>query len=216
MKKLVLLLSMQVFILSLSGQDDYLLLTRERNISPSASNLQELPAVITYELVKDHIPKPKPVERKIKEGMKIKVRTNTPERGKIKGQLDILNDSTINVGTTSVNIGDIKKISFRTTFSKVSGPIISGAGITGTVFMTPLFIESLTLFNGNVFMVLGGIMVVPIAAGALIGCAVAAIGGIIYLINGNVYNARRMSYNDTRGWQIQVVSNYSGSAPGSS
>jgi len=94
-----------------------------------------------------------------------------------------------------------------------TGIAIKYAGIAGTIFMTPLFIESLTLFNGNVFIVLGGIMVVPIAAGALIGCAAAAIGGIIYFINGNFYNARRMSYNDKRGWRIQVVSNYSGPVP---
>ena len=122
MKKLVLLLGMQVFILNLSGQNDYLLLTRERNIRPSASKLEELPVVIAYELIEDHIPKPKPVERKIKEGTKIIVRTDTPERARIKGRLDILNDSTINVGTTSVNIEDTRGWQIQVV-NTYSGPV---------------------------------------------------------------------------------------------
>jgi hypothetical protein len=213
MKKLILLLSVQVFILSLSGQDDYLLLTRERNLRPSASTLKEVPAVIAYELIEDHLIKPKPAQRKIKEGMKIKVKSYAPGKTKIMGNLEILNDSMINVGSSSININNIRKISVRTTFSKVSGPIISGAGIAGTIFTTPLFLESLTLFNGNIFMVFGGLMVVPFAAGALLGCACAAIGGIIYFIKGNAYNTTSAWKNDPRKWQIQVVNNYSGPVP---
>jgi hypothetical protein len=213
MKKMVLLLSMQVFILSLSGQDDYLLLTRERNLRPSASTLEEVPAVIVYELIEDHLIKPKPAQRKIKEGMIIKVKTYAPGNTKVMGNLEILNDSMINVGSSSININNIRKISVRTTFSKVSGPIISGAGIAGTIFTTPLFLESLTLFSGNIFMVFGGLMVVPLAAGALMGCACAAIGGIIYFIKGNAYNTTGAWKNDSGKWQIKVVNNYSGPAP---
>ena len=208
MKKLLLLFSMQVFILSVSGQDDYLLLTRERNLGPSASSLKDLPAVIAYEIIEDHLIKPKPAQRRIREGMKVKVKTYGPVRSKFKGELDILNDSVINVGSTSVSINNIRKISVRTTFSKVTGPIISGAGIAGTIFMYPLFIESLTLFNGNLLMLLGGLMVVPIAASGLIGCAIAAIGGIVYFITGNVYNTTGPRQYNPRKWQIHVVNNY--------
>jgi len=204
---------MQVFILSLSGQDDYLLLTRERNLRPSASTLEEVPAVIVYELIEDHLIKPKPAQRKIKEGMIIKVKTYAPGNTKVMGNLEILNDSMINVGSSSININNIRKISVRTTFSKVSGPIISGAGIAGTIFTTPLFLESLTLFSGNIFMVFGGLMVVPLAAGALMGCACAAIGGIIYFIKGNAYNTTGAWKNDSGKWQIKVVNNYSGPVP---
>ena len=98
----------------------------------------------------------------------------------------------------------------------MSGPIISGAGIAGTIFMYPLFIESLSLFSGNILMVLGGLMVVPLTAGAFFGCACAAIGGIIYFIKGNVYNTTSAWKYNPRKWQIHVVNNYSGSTPGSS
>jgi hypothetical protein len=216
MKKLLLLFIMQVFILNVSGQNDYLLLTRERNLGPSASSLKDVPAVIAYEIIEDHLIKPKPAQRRIREGMKVKVKTYGPVRSKFKGELDILNDSVINVGTASVNINNIRKIAVRTTFSKVSGPIISGAGIAGTIFMYPLFIESLTLFSGNVLMLLGGLMIVPIAASGLIGCTFAAIGGIIYFINGNVYNTTGPRNYNPRKWQIHVVNNNPGTIPGSS
>ncbi len=215
MKRLLLVFIMQVFILGVSGQDDYLLLTRERNLGPSASSLKDLPAVIAYEIIEDHLIKPKPAQRMIREGMKVKVKTYGPVRSKFKGELDILNDSVINVGATSVNINNVRKISVRTTFSKISGPIISGAGIAGTIFMYPLFIESLALFNGTVLMLLGGLMIVPIAASGLIGCAVAAIGGIIYFINGNAYNTTGPRHYNPRKWQIHIINNHPGTAPGS-
>ena len=215
MKKLLLLFIIHVFILSVSGQDKYLLLTRERNLSPSASSLKDVPAVIAYEIIEDHLIKPKPAQRRIREGMKVKVKTYGPVRSKFKGELDILNDSVINVGTISVNINNVRKIYVRTIFSKVTGPIISGAGIAGTIFMYPLFVESLTLFSGSALMLLGGLMIVPIAASGLIGCVCAAIGGIIYFINGNVYNTTGPKHYNPRKWQIHVVYNHPGTAPGS-
>ena len=215
MKKLLLLFIIHVFILSVSGQDKYLLLTRERNLSPSASSLKDVPAVIAYEIIEDHLIKPKPAQRRIREGMKVKVKTYGPVRNKFKGELDILNDSVINVGTISVNINNVRKIYVRTIFSKVTGPIISGAGIAGTIFMYPLFVESLTLFSGSALMLLGGLMIVPIAASGLIGCVCAAIGGIIYFINGNVYNTTGPRHYNPRKWQIHVVYNHPGTAPGS-
>ena len=126
----------------------------------------------------------------------------------------LLDDSTISVGTTAVLIDDIKKISVRTTFSKVSGPIISGGGVAGTIFLTPLFIKSLAFFGEGVLQVFAGIMVVPIAAAGLAGCAVAAIGGIVYFINGNVYKARHGWDNYSTGWQIQVADNDYKQPPG--
>ncbi len=120
------------------------------------------------------MPKLRPVERKIREGTLVKVRSYEAGREKIKGRLDILNDSTISVGTNMVLINDIERISARTTFSKVSGPVISGAGITGTIFMTPVFIESLSLIGEEAVMALVGFFLVPMAAAALIGSVVAA------------------------------------------
>ncbi len=207
---------MQVITLSLWGQEDYLLLTKERDLSPSASSLEDLPAVIAFEIIEDHLIKPKPAQRRIREGMKIKVKTYSPYMKKLVGNLQILNDTMINVGTSIVNINNIRKITVRTTFSRVTGPIISGAGIAGTIFMYPIFIESLSLFSGNVLMLLGGLMIVPIAASGLIGCAIAAIGGIIYFINGNAYNTTGPRHYHPRKWQIQIVNSHSGSVPGSS
>lgn len=215
MKNLIMFLGMQAFILSLSAQEEYLILTRERDLAPRASRLAELPAAVAYELLlKDHMPKVKPVERKIKEGVRVKVRTYEANRGKIKGRLDIISDSTISVGTRAVILTDIRKIFVKTTFSQVAGPIISGGGVAGTILITPAFFESLALFEGTAIEVLAGIFVVPMVGAAVIGCACAAMGGIIYFLKGRVFNTVDNWYSRTDGWQLKIAQNFSKPPPG--
>ncbi len=215
MKKLILFLTLQVFIPGLSGQDQYLLLTRERYRGTSPSTLAELPLAIAIDIIEAQLPEPEPVEKRIKEGTNVKVRSYQAGKKKIKGKLDILNDSVISIGTSTVLINDIDKIHVRSVFSKVSGPFITGAGVAGTIYMTPFLIESLTLFSGGPLKVLGGMILVPLAAAAVIGCAVVAVSGIIYFINGRVFNTRDNLNNRYDGWQISVVTGYSGLPPGS-
>jgi len=215
MRTLILSLSLQLFILNLYGQDQYLLMTRERHRGITHTSLAEVPVAIAIDILDEHLPKPKPVERRIQEGIPVKVISSGSDgREKNKGRLEILNDSAISVGTSIVLINDIDKIFVRTTFSKVSGPVISGGGIAGTIFMVPVFIESITLFEGEALAALAGLFVVPFTAAALAGCAVAAIGGIIYFINGRVFNTWDNWYSSIDGWEIYVADNHSETPPG--
>jgi hypothetical protein len=210
LRSLFLFISLQLWILNLYGQDQYLIMTRERHIGTSPTTLAEVPLAIAVDIITEKLAAPAPVERKIREGSLVKV-ISSGETGKEKnkGRLDILSDSVISVGSGAIIINDIEKIFVKSVFSKVSGPVITCAGVAGTIFTTPWFLESLTLFNGGVLQILGGFILVPIAASAVIGCAVASIMGLVYFINGRVFNIADNRLNNREGWRIHVVSAYS-------
>jgi hypothetical protein len=215
LRSLLLFTSLQLWVLNLYGQDQYLLMTRERHINTSPTTLAEVPVAIAVDIIAKKLPAPAPVERKIREGALVKV-ISYGEAGKEKnkGRLDILNDSVISVGSGTIFINDIDKIFVKSVFSKVSGPVITCAGVAGTVLTIPWFLESLTLFNGGVLQVLGGFVLVPIAAAAAIGCAVASIIGIVYFINGRVFNIADNRFNNREGWRINIASAYSATSQG--
>jgi len=204
MRNLILFLIFPGFFTGVSAQGDYLLLTKVRKIIVNAGTDAGIPVNITYESVEYFNPKFRPIGRKIREGTMIRVRSYDLTNDRIKGRLDIVNDSLINVGTNTILIEDIRKISARTTFTSISGPIVSGAGIAGTFYMVPLFIDALALLTGEGFIVIAGIILLPVATAALVGCAGAAVGGIIYFITGFVYKTRYNWFNDSGGWHIQV------------
>jgi hypothetical protein len=215
LRSLLLFTSLQLWVLNLYGQDQYLLMTRERHIYTSPTTLAEVPVAIAVDIIAEKLPAPAPVERKIREGALVKV-ISYGEAGKEKnkGRLDILNDSVISVGSGTIFINDIDKIFVKSVFSKVSGPVITCAGVAGTVLTIPWFLESLTLFNGGVLQVLGGFVLVPIAAAAAIGCAVTSIIGIVYFINGRVFNIADNRFNNREGWRINIASAYSATSQG--
>ena len=215
LRALFLLPGLLLFFPCLDGQEQYLVMTRERHRNTSPTTLAELPAAVAVDIISQKLPAPEPVIRKIREGVQVKIISHGDAgKEKASGRLDILNDSTISVGSGKIPIDDIDKIFVRSVFSKVSGPVITCAGVAGTVFTIPWFIESLTLLNGGVLQALGGLVLVPLAAAAVAGCAVSSILGIVYLLNGRVFNTAGNWHTGREGWHIHVASRYVPSPPG--
>ena len=203
-KMLILLVLMQAFILVASGQHSYLLLTRKHTVAHSSTEPVDVLIAIGEVLAEDIIPD---VKKKVKEGTLIKVRSGTTGKGKIKGRFDILNDSTIQVGDNTVMIRDIDRLFVKTTFSQIAGPALAGAGVTGIVLITPLFISSFALFEGSAIAVIAGIFAVPVTAAGIIISTVAAVGGATYFVNGRVYNIKDKRHRRGGGWKISVAEN---------
>lgn len=201
---------MQVFILSIYSQDKYLLLTRERKIEYHRSTLGELLVSNVLEHTKDNLPKLKLVERKIKEDTFIKVRSYKTGKEKIKGKFNILNDSTIMVGSETIFLNDIKKIYVKTTFSKVAGPVLIGVGVIGTIYFTPVLNVTLDLLSDEGIVAVIGVFLVPMAALAVIGSAGFVVAGILYTTIGTYYNILGPGYSSKHCWQIKVAYNESG------
>jgi len=198
----ILLVLMHAFILVTSAQHTYLLLTRKHTVAYSSTEPVDVLIAIGEVLAEDIIPD---VKKKVKEGTRVKVRSGETGKGKIKGRLEILNDSTIQVGDRIVPIKNIERLFVQTPFSQVSGPVISSAGIAGIIFITPIFINSFSLFEGAALSVIAGIFMVPVTAAAIVCCTVATIGGTIYFINGRVYNIKDKWHKRKGGWRIQVA-----------
>ena len=203
-KMLILLVLMQAFILVASGQHSYLLLTRKHTVAHSSTEPVDVLIAIGEVLAEDIIPD---VKKKVKEGTRIKVRSGEAGRRKIKGRLDILNDSTIRLGDMNIMIDDVERLFVKTTFSQISGPVITGAGIAGIVLLTPVFISSFALFEGSAIAVIAGIFAVPVTAAGIICCTVATVEGTMYFVNGRVYNIKDKRHRRGGGWKISVAEN---------
>jgi hypothetical protein len=162
MKSLIIFICLQGFVINLFSQNEYLILTYVKH-----------PRII----------------KKIPEGNRVKIQSISGDKGKIKGRLEIISDSAIVVGSDSIFLNNIKKITVKRTVTNIAGPVAAGAGVGVAIWGMNMISAS---FEENELL---GIFVFFFAGAPLVASGIGfTIGGII-LFNGISYKTYGEHYS---------------------